>query len=32
MNIAQQMPAISVTTIGMNGLSSFFAIKAHFVV
>jgi len=29
MNIAQQMPAMSVTTIGMNGLFSFSVMTTH---
>lgn len=32
MNIAQQMPAMSVTTIGMNGLFSFSVMTTHFIV
>jgi hypothetical protein len=32
MKIAQQIPAMSVTTIGMNGLSSFFVITTRFTV
>jgi hypothetical protein len=32
MKIAQQIPATSVTTIGMNGVASFFVIATHFIV
>jgi hypothetical protein len=32
MKIAQQMPAMSVTTIGMNGLFSFSVMTTHFIV
>jgi predicted transcriptional regulator len=32
MKIAQQIPATSVATIGMNGLASFFVITTRFIV
>jgi len=32
MKMAKQMPATSVTTIGMNGIDSLFFITTHFIV